>query len=134
MVGRFVQLTRGRRIALPAVAIPCVLFLSGCGSSTVTITAHVPDTTGLVAVSSTITSNAQAINDFTAKLVALDAGKPAQGVLQAGDVHQGSIVCTYILNKNGNQYDVSIYVVGRAPGVAALCSSGNQQSLLKQLP
>lgn len=99
-----------------------------------TVIAHVPATTGVVTVSSTITSNPQAIADFTNRLIALDAGKPAQGIIQSGDVHQGTIVCTYILHKDGNDYEVSIFVVGRVPGVAALCSSGNQQSLLKQLP
>jgi hypothetical protein len=116
------------------MAIPCVALLAGCGGTTVTVTERVADTNGLVTVSSTITSDAQAIQEFTTKLIAADAGKPAQGVIHSGDVHVGSIICTYTLAKNGWNYEVTIYVVGRAPGAAVLCSSRNQQSLLAQLP
>ena len=134
MVGRFARIVGHRRFAIPAMIIPCAVLLTGCGGSTVTVTERVADTNGLVTVSSTITSDPQAIQAFTTKLVALDAGKPSQGIVQSGDVHVGSIICTYTLSKSGWNYEVTIYVVGRAPGAAALCSSRNQQSLLTQLP
>jgi hypothetical protein len=134
MVGRLARLVRQRRFAVAATASLSAVLLAACGGSTVTITAQVPDTSSNVTVSSTVTSDPAAIDEFTKTLIAADAGKPASGVLHTGDVHVGSIVCTYTLNKSGWQFVVSIYVVGHPPGVAALCSKGNQQSLLKQLP
>jgi hypothetical protein len=124
-----------RRLAIPAaIAISCAVALAACGSSTITITDRIADVNGFVTVSATITSDASAISAFTTKFAALTAGQSPPPVVHAGGATAGSIVCTYTLSKGGHDYVVTIYVVGHAPGAAALCSKTNQKSLLSQLP
>jgi hypothetical protein len=123
-----------RRLATAAMATSCMVFLAGCGESTITITDRTADTNGFVTVSATITSDASAISAFTKKFAALSAGQSPPPVIADGGAHAGSIVCTYRLSKGGHDYTVTIYVVGPAPGAAALCSTANQKSLQSQLP
>jgi hypothetical protein len=123
-----------RRLTIPAVAISCAALLSGCGESTITITDRVLDIGGYVTVSATVTSDGSAISAFQTKFAALNAGQSPPPVIQPGDAHAGSIVCTYTVSKGGHNYEVIIYVVGHPPGAAALCSSVNQRSFESQLP
>ena len=123
-----------RSVAAAAMALSCLVFLTGCGESTITISDRIPDTNGFVTVSATITSDGPAISAFTKKFAALTAGQSPPPVVADGGARAGTIVCTYSLSKGGHDYAVTIYVVGPAPGAAALCSTTNRKSLLSQLP